>query len=121
MRANSQEKETQKLRQQYTLQEIYFSKDMIPDSPHEADPEQLSSQEPEVIPLEDESPSSGTLDYSYAEPSEASSLPPILSNLVRSIAPKGRKPHSGSSSRMIAQQEAQGQFSSPSRPGCCRT
>ncbi|KAL3242709.1 hypothetical protein MRX96_002482 [Rhipicephalus microplus] len=40
--ANSLEKEIQKLRQQKTLQEIYFSKEMIPDSAYEPDPEQLS-------------------------------------------------------------------------------
>lgn len=109
---NSQEKETQRLRQQHTLQEIYFSKDTIPDSPHEADPEQLSSQEPKVIPLEDESASSVTLDYSHAEPSAASRLPPILSNLVRSIAPKGQRAQSSSAPLVATQQEAQGQFSS---------
>lgn len=88
--ANSQEKETQKLRQQKTLQEIYFSKEMIPDSPYEADPEQLSTQEPKIIPLEDENSPSGTLDYSHMEVPKASSLPPILSNLVLSIASKGQ-------------------------------
>lgn len=111
--ANSQEKETQKLRQQHTLQEIYFSKEMIPDSPHEADPEQLSSEQPTLIPLEDENPPSGTLDYSRTEPSEASRLPPILSNLVRSIAPKGQKLQSDSSPHRVTQQEAQGQFPGP--------
>lgn len=94
--ANSQEKETQKLRQQKTLQEIYFSKEMIPDSPYEADPEQLSTQEPKIIPLEDENSPSGTLDYSHMEVPKASSLPPILSNLVLSIASKGQPGGGGS-------------------------
>uniref|UniRef100_V5I3J7 Serine/threonine-protein phosphatase 1 regulatory subunit 10 n=2 Tax=Ixodes ricinus TaxID=34613 RepID=V5I3J7_IXORI len=86
--SGSHEKEVQKLRQQKTLQEIYFSKDMIPDSPYEPDAEQVSGQEPKQIPLEDENSPSATLDYSNMEVPKASSLPSILSNLVLSIASK---------------------------------
>lgn len=105
--ANSQEKETQKLRQQKTLQEIYFSKEMIPDSAYEPDPEQLSSQEPKLIPLEDENSPGGTLDYSHMElPKSSSLLPPILSNLVLSIASKGQ-PAQGNPSHQGVQQPQQ--------------
>ncbi|CAN7993412.1 unnamed protein product, partial [Ixodes hexagonus] len=99
--SGSLEKEVQKLRQQKTLQEIYFSKDMIPDSPYEPDAEQVSGQEPKQIPLEDENSPSATLDYSNMEVPKASSLPSILSNLVLSIAsktqggPQGLSPQQG--------------------------
>ncbi|XP_065290537.1 serine/threonine-protein phosphatase 1 regulatory subunit 10-like [Dermacentor albipictus] len=102
--ANSQEKEIQKLRQQKTLQEIYFSKEMIPDSAYEPDPEQLSSQEPKLIPLEDENSPGGTLDYSHMELPKSSSLPPILSNLVLSIASKGQQPQGSAPSHQGVQQ-----------------
>ncbi|XP_050050905.2 serine/threonine-protein phosphatase 1 regulatory subunit 10-like [Dermacentor andersoni] len=114
--ANSQEKEIQKLRQQKTLQEIYFSKEMIPDSAYEPDPEQLSSQEPKLIPLEDENSPGGTLDYSHMELPKSSSLPPILSNLVLSIASKGQQPPGSAPSHQGVQQPPlqggllQGQF-----------
>ncbi|XP_075548409.1 serine/threonine-protein phosphatase 1 regulatory subunit 10-like isoform X2 [Dermacentor variabilis] len=114
--ANSQEKEIQKLRQQKTLQEIYFSKEMIPDSAYEPDPEQLSSQEPKLIPLEDENSPGGTLDYSHMELPKSSSLPPILSNLVLSIASKGQQPQGTAPSHQGVQQPPlqggllQGQF-----------
>ncbi|XP_077505663.1 serine/threonine-protein phosphatase 1 regulatory subunit 10-like [Amblyomma americanum] len=108
--ANSREKETQKLRQQKTLQEIYFSKEMIPDSPYEADPEQLFTQEPKIIPLEDENSPGGTLDYSHMELPKTSSLPPILSNLVLSIATKGQQPQGGGSPHQGVQQQQQQQL-----------
>lgn len=104
--ANSLEKEIQKLRQQKTLQEIYFSKEMIPDSAYEPDPEQLSSKEPKIIPLEDENGPGGTLDYSHMElPKSNSLLPPILSNLVLSIASKGQPTQGNASLQQCGQQQ----------------
>uniref|UniRef100_S4PBA7 Pnuts protein n=1 Tax=Pararge aegeria TaxID=116150 RepID=S4PBA7_9NEOP len=50
---NSKEKDIQAIRQKGTLQPLYFHKAMIPDSPHEPDPETHTYSEPIVIPLED--------------------------------------------------------------------
>lgn len=49
----SKEKDIQAIRQKGTLQPLYFHKAMIPDSPHEPDPETHTYSEPVVIPLED--------------------------------------------------------------------
>lgn len=50
---NSKEKEIQKARQEKVLQAIYFHTSKIPDSPAEADHEIHPVSEPAVIPLED--------------------------------------------------------------------
>ncbi|CAH0603233.1 unnamed protein product [Chrysodeixis includens] len=50
---NSKEKEIQAIRQKGTLQPLYFSKSMIPDSAFEPDPETHPYAEPTIIPLED--------------------------------------------------------------------
>lgn len=50
---NSKEKDIQAIRQKGTLQPLYFSKSMIPDSAFEPDPETHPYTEPTIIPLED--------------------------------------------------------------------
>ncbi|XP_035445760.1 serine/threonine-protein phosphatase 1 regulatory subunit 10 isoform X5 [Spodoptera frugiperda] len=50
---NSKEKEIQAMRQKGTLQPLYFSKSMIPDSALEPDPETHPYTEPTIIPLDD--------------------------------------------------------------------
>lgn len=50
---NSKEKDIQAIRQKGTLQPLYFSKAMIPDSALEPDPETHPYSEPTIIPLED--------------------------------------------------------------------
>jgi len=55
--ANSKEKENQANREKCVLQEIYFSREMIPDTPKEMDPgidqDAIKSNEPSFIPTED--------------------------------------------------------------------
>lgn len=50
---NSKEKDIQAIRQKGTLQPLYFSKSMIPDSAFEPDPETHPYTEPTIIPLDD--------------------------------------------------------------------
>ncbi|XP_014286948.1 serine/threonine-protein phosphatase 1 regulatory subunit 10 isoform X1 [Halyomorpha halys] len=51
---NSIEKETQRARERTTLQEIYFNRSLIPDSPAEPDLEIHAYTEPAIIPLKDQ-------------------------------------------------------------------
>lgn len=89
---NSAERGIQKAREESVLQEIFFSKESLPDAPHEPDPETYDPEEPKPIPLEDENNPDAFEDYSMMEPQvPVSTLPPALSSLVMSISGK----HSG--------------------------
>ncbi|GFT82755.1 hypothetical protein NPIL_57941 [Nephila pilipes] len=79
----SKEKEIERLRQQTTLQEIYFTKEMIPDSPHEPDLEIIPPQEPKVIPLDEDNVIGPLVDYSMYEPPKPTPLPEVLSSLMK--------------------------------------
>lgn len=90
----SQEKYIQGEREKGILQEIFLSKDCVPDSPHEPDPESYETIPPKVIPLDDEN---GVEEILYEEPlqpviglhspdgSGSSKLPPVLVNLMGSM------------------------------------
>uniref|UniRef100_A0A3Q4HQG0 Protein phosphatase 1, regulatory subunit 10 n=1 Tax=Neolamprologus brichardi TaxID=32507 RepID=A0A3Q4HQG0_NEOBR len=51
--ANSTEKLTQRDREMGILQEIFLSKESVPDSPHEPDPEPYEPMPPRLIPLDE--------------------------------------------------------------------
>ena len=50
---DSKEKDIQKHREMVVLAEIYFDKNMVPETPFEPDPESYNPEEPKKIPLED--------------------------------------------------------------------
>ncbi|XP_048849186.1 serine/threonine-protein phosphatase 1 regulatory subunit 10 [Brienomyrus brachyistius] len=100
--ANSTEKHTQKEREMGILQEIFLSKESVPDCPHEPDPEPYEPTPPRLIPLDEDSSS---VDDGYMEPmdtspqpssaaasTEGSKLPPVLANLMGSLGNSGRSP-----------------------------
>ncbi|XP_036411420.1 serine/threonine-protein phosphatase 1 regulatory subunit 10 [Megalops cyprinoides] len=100
--ANSTERLTQRDREMGILQEIFLSKESVPDCPHEPDPEPYEPTPPKLIPLDEDS---STLDESYLEPMdtsapvsapagppEASKLPPVLANLMGSLGGTNRSP-----------------------------
>ncbi|XP_023220743.1 serine/threonine-protein phosphatase 1 regulatory subunit 10-like [Centruroides sculpturatus] len=90
---NSREKDIQMVHQQSTLQDIYFSRDMLPDSPHEPEQEIVNPQEPKTIPLEDDNNPGNIMDYSMSElPPPKMDIPPVLSNLMMSISNQDRHP-----------------------------
>ncbi|XP_078272447.1 serine/threonine-protein phosphatase 1 regulatory subunit 10 isoform X2 [Rhinoraja longicauda] len=90
----SQERFIQEEREKGILQEIFLSKDCVPDSPHEPDVESYETIPPKVIPLDDEN---GVEEPLYDEPMQAvagsqspdgsgsSKLPPVLANLMGSM------------------------------------
>ncbi|XP_056154560.1 serine/threonine-protein phosphatase 1 regulatory subunit 10 [Lampris incognitus] len=100
--ANSTEKLTQRDREMGILQEIFLSKESVPDSPHEPDPEPYEPMPPRLIPLDEDST---MMDDSYVEPmdttpqqssamghTEGSKLPPVLANLMVNLGNSGRSP-----------------------------
>ncbi|XP_071357255.1 serine/threonine-protein phosphatase 1 regulatory subunit 10 [Trachinotus anak] len=100
--ANSTEKLTQRDREMGILQEIFLSKESVPDSPHEPDPEPYEPMPPRLIPLDEDS---SMLDDGYVEPmdttsqqgsamaqSESSKLPPVLANLMVNLSNSSRSP-----------------------------
>ncbi|XP_054620754.1 serine/threonine-protein phosphatase 1 regulatory subunit 10 [Dunckerocampus dactyliophorus] len=100
--SNSTEKLTQRDREMGILQEIFLSKDSVPDSPHEPDPEPYEPMPPRLIPLDEDS---SMLDDGYVEPmdttsqqvpamvqNEGSKLPPVLANLMGNLNNNSRSP-----------------------------
>ncbi|XP_036395569.1 serine/threonine-protein phosphatase 1 regulatory subunit 10-like [Megalops cyprinoides] len=100
--ANSSEKHTQRDRELGILQEIFLSKDSVPDSPHEPDPEPYEPVPPRLIPIDEDCTA---VEESYPEPMdtpapagsaacppEGSKLPPVLANLMGSLGNTGRNP-----------------------------
>ncbi|KAA8586072.1 hypothetical protein FQN60_007641 [Etheostoma spectabile] len=100
--ANSTEKLTQRDREMGILQEIFLSKESVPDSPHEPDPEPYEPMPPRLIPLDEDS---SMPDDGYVEPmdtssqqgsglaqSESSKLPPVLANLMGNLSSNSRSP-----------------------------
>ncbi|XP_026576534.1 serine/threonine-protein phosphatase 1 regulatory subunit 10 isoform X1 [Pseudonaja textilis] len=107
--SGSQEKFTQAEREKGILQEIFLSKESVPDSPHEPDPESYEPVPPKLIPLDeecsmDEATYDERLDPSTASQSPdgagGSKLPPVLANLMGSMGagknPQGPNPSSSS-------------------------
>uniref|UniRef100_A0AAQ5Z3W2 Serine/threonine-protein phosphatase 1 regulatory subunit 10 n=1 Tax=Amphiprion ocellaris TaxID=80972 RepID=A0AAQ5Z3W2_AMPOC len=100
--AYSTEKLTQRDREMGILQEIFLSKESVPDSPHEPDPEPYEPMPPRLIPLDEDS---SMLDDGYVEPlettsqqdsaaaqNETSKLPPVLANLMDNLSNSSRSP-----------------------------
>ncbi|KAM4020421.1 serine/threonine-protein phosphatase 1 regulatory subunit 10 [Anomaloglossus baeobatrachus] len=92
--SNSTEKHTQAEREMGILQEIFLSKESVPDAPHEPDPEPYEPSPPKLIPLDEDC---SIDDGSYIEPMDQSGasqspdltggakLPPVLANLMGSM------------------------------------
>eukprot|EP00063_Salmo_salar_P058623 XP_014033458.1 PREDICTED: serine/threonine-protein phosphatase 1 regulatory subunit 10-like isoform X3 [Salmo salar] len=95
--ANSTERLTQRDRETGILQEIFLTKESVPDSPHEPEPEAYEPMPPRLIPLDEDST---MMDDSYMEPMDTSSqpgsgvgpggvegskLPPVLANLMGNL------------------------------------
>ncbi|XP_072331435.1 serine/threonine-protein phosphatase 1 regulatory subunit 10 isoform X2 [Scyliorhinus torazame] len=112
--SNSQEKYIQEEREKGILQEIFLSKDCVPESPHEPDAESYETIPPKIIPLDDEN---GTEDPLYEEPlqtvaasqspdgSGSSKLPPVLANLMGSMGMvKTQQPGSNASPSINVQE-----------------
>lgn len=100
--ANSTEKLTQRDREMGILQEIFLTKESVPDCPHEPDPEPYEPMPPRLIPLDEDST---VMDDSLMEPMdttpqpgtaggpiEGSKLPPVLANLMGNLGTSGRSP-----------------------------
>ncbi|XP_019110007.1 serine/threonine-protein phosphatase 1 regulatory subunit 10 isoform X3 [Larimichthys crocea] len=105
--ANSTEKLTQRDREMGILQEIFLSKESVPDSPHEPDPEPYEPMPPRLIPLDEQD--SSMMDDGYGEPmdttsqqasamaqNESSKLPPVLTNLMLNLGGNSRSPQATS-------------------------
>uniref|UniRef100_A0A8C4Q965 Serine/threonine-protein phosphatase 1 regulatory subunit 10 n=1 Tax=Eptatretus burgeri TaxID=7764 RepID=A0A8C4Q965_EPTBU len=126
---NSMERRIQQEREMQVLQELFLTKDSVPDSPHEPDPEPYDSTQPKIIPLEDASAmdTTPTPESSQQPPivpvqepvstklppvlanlmgleSVGSKLPPVLANLVSSMAVN----KAASQSQPVSQQVAAG-------------
>ncbi|KAI1902431.1 hypothetical protein AGOR_G00044690 [Albula goreensis] len=99
--ANSTERHTQRDREMGILQEIFLSK-VVPDSPHEPDPEPYEPTPPRLIPLDEDC---SAVEESYMEPMDTSApamapvgppegakLPPVLANLMGSLGGSNRSP-----------------------------
>ncbi|XP_075692499.1 serine/threonine-protein phosphatase 1 regulatory subunit 10 [Rhinoderma darwinii] len=92
--SNSTERQTQAEREMGILQEIFLSKESVPDTPHEPDPEPYEPSPPKLIPLDEDC---AVDDESYIEPMDQSGasqspdlsggakLPPVLANLMGSM------------------------------------
>ncbi|XP_011607663.1 serine/threonine-protein phosphatase 1 regulatory subunit 10 isoform X1 [Takifugu rubripes] len=93
---NSTEKHIQRDREMGILQEIFLSKESVPDSPHEPEPEPYEPMPPRLIPLDEDS---STLNDSYPEhmdttppqgaamgQTESSKLPPVLAKLMDNLS-----------------------------------
>ncbi|KAK7899616.1 hypothetical protein WMY93_020469 [Mugilogobius chulae] len=99
--SNSTEKLTQRDREMGILQEIFLSKESVPDCPHEPDPEPYEPMPPRLIPLDEDS---SMMDDSYAEPMDTTpqqgsgmaggdnKLPPVLANLIGNLSTNSRSP-----------------------------
>lgn len=99
--SSSKEKAIQRDREMGILQEIFLSKESVPDTPHEPDPEPYEPMPPRLIPLDEDS----TMDENFMDTSdptipagsasgtaEGSKLPPVLANLMGSLGNSGRSP-----------------------------
>ncbi|XP_030203631.1 serine/threonine-protein phosphatase 1 regulatory subunit 10 isoform X2 [Gadus morhua] len=99
--SGSTEKLTQRDREMGILQEIFLSKESVPDSPHEPDPEPYEPMPARVIPLDEDSsmPEDGYMEPMDTTPQhaaalglglgEGSKLPPVLANLMGNLGGSG--------------------------------
>ncbi|KAJ1147102.1 hypothetical protein NDU88_013349 [Pleurodeles waltl] len=107
----SREKFTQAEREKLILQEIFLTKERVPDSPHEPDLESYEPVPPKLIPLDDESSVDSTvfqdpMDHSATSPSPdgaaGAKLPPVLANLMGSMVAAKGQPAPGAASAINA-------------------
>ncbi|KAM9119666.1 serine/threonine-protein phosphatase 1 regulatory subunit 10-like [Pangshura tecta] len=109
--SGSREKFTQAEREKGILQEIFLSKESVPDSLHEPDPESYEPLLPKLIPLDkectmDEAAYQEGLDSATTSQSlggsRASKLPPVLANLMPGpVFPKSPQDPNPSSSMNV--------------------
>ncbi|PIO37910.1 hypothetical protein AB205_0112560 [Aquarana catesbeiana] len=92
--SNSTEKHTQAEREMGILQELFLSKESVPDTPHEPDPEPYEPAPPKLIPLDEECSMDDnsyivSMDQSTGSQSpdlsSGAKLPPVLANLMGSM------------------------------------
>nr|XP_014353691.1 PREDICTED: serine/threonine-protein phosphatase 1 regulatory subunit 10 [Latimeria chalumnae] len=104
--SNSHERFIQAEREKGILQEIFLTKDSVPDSPYEPDPESYEPSPPKLIPLDEDCSMDEGLypDVSEAGPASQSpdsiggaKLPPVLANLMGSMG-KSPPPQTSNSS-----------------------
>nr|XP_033772807.1 serine/threonine-protein phosphatase 1 regulatory subunit 10 [Geotrypetes seraphini]XP_033772808.1 serine/threonine-protein phosphatase 1 regulatory subunit 10 [Geotrypetes seraphini] len=93
--SSSQEKFTQAEREKGILQELFLSKESVPESPYEPDPETFEPIPPKLIPLDEDSNMDDScypeaMDQGPASQSPdlagGAKLPPVLANLMGSMA-----------------------------------
>ncbi|XP_061875676.1 LOW QUALITY PROTEIN: serine/threonine-protein phosphatase 1 regulatory subunit 10 [Colius striatus] len=99
--SGSHERFTQAEREKGILQELFLSKESVPDSPHEPDPESYEPLPPKLIPLDEEC-SGEELPYpeglepgAAAAPEAGAKLPPVLANLMGSVGAGKGPPGAG--------------------------
>ncbi|XP_063997398.1 serine/threonine-protein phosphatase 1 regulatory subunit 10, partial [Pogoniulus pusillus] len=123
--SGSRERFTQAERVKGILQELFLSKESVPDSPHEPDPESYEPLPPKLIPLDEEcSPEeipfgedpggssssspcpegSGGLGGPGPPPPPGTKLPPVLANLMGSVG-AGKSPQGPAPAPPINMQE----------------
>ncbi|KAM4878295.1 serine/threonine-protein phosphatase 1 regulatory subunit 10 isoform 2-T5 [Sylvia borin] len=79
--SGSRERFTQAERVKGILQEIFLSKESIPDSPHEPDPESYEPLPPKLIPLDEGGPSSHKAEELLKQPDYSDKIKHLLGNL----------------------------------------
>ncbi|XP_040399066.1 serine/threonine-protein phosphatase 1 regulatory subunit 10 [Cygnus olor] len=112
--SGSRERFTQAEREKGILQEIFLSKDRVPDSPHEPDLEPYEPLPPKLIPLDEDcsaeeasypdGPEPGASSSPAPEAPGGSKLPPVLANLMGSVG-AGKTPQGPAPAAPINMQE----------------
>ncbi|XP_054663426.1 serine/threonine-protein phosphatase 1 regulatory subunit 10 isoform X1 [Grus americana] len=112
--SGSRERFTQAEREKGILQEIFLSKESVPDSPHEPDPESYEPLPPKLIPLDEDCSAEEVaypegLEAGAASPSPdpggaGAKLPPVLANLMGSVG-AGKTPQGPAPAAPINMQE----------------
>ncbi|XP_054833312.1 serine/threonine-protein phosphatase 1 regulatory subunit 10 isoform X2 [Eublepharis macularius] len=79
--SGSQEKFTQAEREKGILQEIFLSKESVPDSPHEPDPESYEPMPPKLIPLDEGGSNNHKTEDLMKQPDYSDKIKHLLGNL----------------------------------------
>nr|XP_034963135.1 serine/threonine-protein phosphatase 1 regulatory subunit 10 isoform X2 [Zootoca vivipara] len=79
--SGSQEKFTQAEREKGILQEIFLSKESVPDSPHEPDPESYEPVPPKLIPLDEGGANNHKTEELLKQPDYSDKIKHLLGNL----------------------------------------
>ncbi|XP_062978334.1 serine/threonine-protein phosphatase 1 regulatory subunit 10 isoform X2 [Elgaria multicarinata webbii] len=79
--SNSQEKFTQAEREKSILQELFLSKESVPDSPHEPDPESYEPVPPKLIPLDEGGANNHKTEELMKQPDYSDKIKHLLGNL----------------------------------------